>query len=518
MMSPRRTLNSSGLAGYGVLADARGARADTLMLEAVLPDPRLWLALAFGLCIATRLWFCAQVPLCAEDAYITFRYAFHWGHGLGPVFNPGEQAWGFTSALWTSLLAAASALGVPLESFARGTLIGCDLLALWSGYRLLQRESPWAGLGFAFFFALWPRLAHMPATGLESSLVTALLLTTAAYSKSRFAGVLNGLLALSRPEGLAMSVLLLPLLRPKQRVVWLGVAALNAAFMLYFGQLAPSSMASKATVYGVQWMQGLYWMEWLIPGMPPRTDDGVALAPIAVLLLAGLVAVAARWRRTTRFDLALPLVLTCGLLTLLGYTALGVPWAFWYAPTPMVAILLAVFAGLGGAGVLRWTLAPLAVAVLFAWGTAAPRVVSAQTHDAAVFQSIGETLRADARDSLAATGDPSVMLEPIGIVGWFSELRVVDEVGLVTPRIARERRAGDGWYARVLAHEKPTYMVIRRNWLAGDVAWAGLGAPFVSDAQRDSALADYEPVRARVDERLPAGSAALRIYRRVAGR
>lgn len=472
------------------------------------------LALLLVLCLATRIWFLVVLPWCAEDAYITFRYAQNWADGLGPVYNAGERAWGFTSALWTSYLALASFARLPIEASARWTLVVCDLATLALGWRLLVSRSLVAATGFGLFFALWPRLAHMPASGLESSLVLALLLAAAAFAKSRAGGLLHGLLALSRPEGAAMSILLATRLSARQRILWIAVTALQGGFALWFGRWLPSSVSSKATVYGVQ-AKGAYWLEWLIPGLPPQTADGEALAPLALLLLVGVVAIVARWRRPGEAsrDAPLPHLFACGLLTLFGYMMLGVPWLFWYAPVPMVATLLAVFLGLGIPGMLRWALAPLALFLVLSWTTVAPRTVRLQTHDAEVFANLGHTLREEARGR-----DASVLLEPIGIIGWVSGLRVVDEVGLVTPWVAEERARGDGWYARIVARTRPDYIVIRRNWLEGRVDWAGAGSPFVSRAQQDSAMAGYELLRRRAGRLLPGGAGRLLILRAAKGR
>ena len=476
---------------------------------------KLLLPLLLLLCVASRVWFLHALPWCAEDAYITFRYAENWAAGLGPVYNAGEKSWGFTSALWTSYLTLTSLLHVPIELAARWTLVACDLAALALGWRLLVHHSLLAATGFGLFFATWPRLAQMPASGLESSLVLALLLAAATFATTRAGGLLHGLLALSRPEGLAMSVLLAARLTVRQRLVWIAVALLQAGFALWFGRWIPSSVSSKATVYGVE-MRGPYWLEWMIPGLTPQTHDGVALAPLAILILIGLAAVVVRWRQAEQVqaDAPLPLLFACGLLTLFGYLLLGVPWFYWYAPVPMVAILLAAFLGLAASGVLRWALGPLVLVLALSWTSVAPRAVRLQTLDAEVFASIGRTLREDAASRPDATRKTSVLLEPIGIIGWLSGLRVVDEVGLVTPWVAEERTRGDGWYARVLETTEPDYLVYRRDWLEGGVAWAGAGSPFLSEAQRDSALASYEVVRHRAGDALPIGAGRLLILRR----
>jgi hypothetical protein len=472
--------------------------------------PFLWIALV--LTLATRLYYAWAIPLCAEDAYITFRFAENWAHGLGPIYNAGERAWGFTSALWTSVLALTSLAGAPIELTARALLVLCDLGTLLCGVRLLGPHTRAGAVGFALFFATFPRLAHVPATGLECSLVTFLLFATACLAKTRFGGVLNGLLALARPEGAAMSAIQAWALSWRQRLVWIVVASSQGAFMLWFGRLAPSSVASKAAVYGVQWGRGFHWFEWLVPGLPPTTADGEAFVWWSAFALVGLVAALVRWSRRPPTDPALLLLLASGIGTLAGYAALGVPWTFWYMPTPMTAILAVAAYGLGTLVTTRTrarVAASLAlVALALSWPRASDRVIRRQTRDAAVFESIGETLRDDARGKPA-----TVMLEPIGIIGYRSGFRVVDEVGLVTPRIADERRRGSGWYARVIARERPDYVVFRRDWLKGGVSWAGIGEPFVSDAQRESTMSAYAIVSRRVGA-IPPGAARYLILKR----
>src|SRR5713101_717286 len=142
-------------------------------------------------------------------------------------------------------------------------LVALDLASLALGFRLLARHS---------------------------------LLAAATFAPGRASGLLNGLLALSRPEGAAMSVLLATRLSARQRALWIAIAALQGGFALWFGRWFPSSVSSKAMVYGVQ-AKGAYWLEWLVPGLPPQTADGLALAPIAILLLAGLLAAVVLWRR-----------------------------------------------------------------------------------------------------------------------------------------------------------------------------------------------------------------------------
>jgi hypothetical protein len=88
----------------------------------------------------------------------------------------------------------------------------------------------------------------------------------------------------------------------------------------------------------------------------------------------------------------------------------------------------------------------------------------------------------------------SVFLEPIGMVGWANNLRVIDEIGLVSPQVATRRKQGDGWMTDVIKSERPDWLVMRRAIVQGEnggASFAGVGRPFRSDAERAEALAPY---------------------------
>jgi hypothetical protein len=121
-------------------------------------------------------------------------------------------------------------------------------------------------------------------------------------------------------------------------------------------------------------------------------------------------------------------------------------------------------------------------------------------------------------DLLEKHGQPGekVMLEPIGMIGWQNRrLIVLDEVGLVSPAIARRRREGPGWYADLVAQERPAWLLSRRGVLLRNAAFAGMGQPFRSSEERDRMLADYT-VAAAQDTTM--GDGAWMVLRRAPGR
>src|SRR5574341_249207 len=101
-----------------------------------------------------------------------------------------------------------------------------------------------------------------------------------------------------------------------------------------------------------------------------------------------------------------------------------------------------------------------------------------------------------AAEVLSARGRPGekILLEPIGIIGYRVPMRVVDEVGLVSPWVAERRRQGPGWYVDVVERERPDWLAVRRGVLRTGGGYVGIGNPFRSLEERDSLVARYSVV------------------------
>jgi len=481
-------------------------------LFARLWDPRAPFLLPLLALLASRLWLARQLATANEDAYITFRYAANWAAGLGPVFNPGERVLGFTSPLWTALSTLGLALHADPVVWARGFAVAGDVVALLAFGLLLERHASRAAAWmFAVAWAAYPYFAAVTASGLETGFVVALVGLTAwgADRGGRWTGWALGALALSRPEGLAMAVVLAPWVRARDR--WVGgalAAAGIAALAIQFGSPVPQSMLAKASLYGTPgpWA-GRQWWEWLLPfplAADAASSEGGNLRLVGVALFAGVLAgVPALWRarRTPLAGAAAAL-----LAVWAGYSALGVAYFHWYLVMPLAGALLVACVGLGAAT--RGPAVPLAFALgLVGLWTIAPRLyVGRAGIEAQVFQTMSGFFERQAKPG------ETLMLEPIGLIGWRNRpLRVLDEVGLVSPEVARRRREGPGWYADLLAERRPEWLLTRRGVLLRNVAFAGAGVPFRSLEERDRALADYRLVAAQ-DSTL--GDQAWVIYRR----
>src|SRR5207249_4464703 len=108
-----------------------------------------------------------------------------------------------------------------------------------------------------------------------------------------------------------------------------------------------------------------------------------------------------------------------------------------------------------------WVAVSLGVFVLGTWSVVPPLYTARALAENSSFAAAAQTL------GLNSNPGQSVFLEPIGMVGYSVKLRIIDEIGLVSPQVAARRRQGDGWMADVIAREHPDWLITRRGILEG---------------------------------------------------
>ena len=181
-----------------------------------------------------------------------------------------------------------------------------------------------------------------------------------------------------------------------------------------------------------------------------------------------------------------PALAAGGALTVwLGYIALGVAYFFWYMEVPLACWFLLAAVGFPDVVRSRALAASIALFVIGSW-TIVPVLYRGRSGQENDFARV-----ADALGQRAQKGQ-SILLEPIGLIGYYTGLHVYDEVGLVSPWIAERRLGPPGWEADVLREHAPDWVLVRRAEMQSLTAFAGRGAPFRSAAERDSLLGRYE--------------------------
>jgi hypothetical protein len=464
-------------------------------------------SIALGLCALWILLLLAEqwrVTPQVDDAYIAYRYAANLVAGHGLVFNPGERVEGFTSPLFTGLVALGIATGVdaPLVGHALGLLGACaSMLASVLLVRALAPSLPgWIAGGAPLLLWLSAPFVRWTTSGLETSLFAAGLTASLAAAAASRTGCMTAALvvtALTRPEGVLAAALLYGagLLAPGRRRASLRGAAVFGACMLalvaarlaYYGELLPNTFYAKVggvpLSFGVAYLRaflvdGAAWL--LLPA-------GFAVARLPSARPAGLLVVV----------FALYVVWVGG--DLLGESRFLVPLL------PALAALACVGAGLAwrhgrGPGALAG--ACVALAGLYFWVGPAPpgegskraRILDQARRSDRFFEAAGERraalLRARGdRDARVATG-------AIGSFGYYSGLPVIDILGLTDRHIARAPREGGGarWPghmrsdAAYVLSRKPDYLLIRRR----DARGAGRLRAVSELWARPELLRDYE--------------------------
>ena len=495
--------------------------------------------LAIALLLATALMWPLRHYL-TDDTFIHLQYARNLAGGHGLIFNPGERVYGCTSPLWAALIADGMALGFDGLRVAR--VLGF-LATLWSVGLFLQlmRRNLQTPALCAVATVAWAGHAWMlrwSLSGIETPLAVALVLAGfVAFTEGQQwgarpvrTGALWALAALTRPEAALLLGLWGVFLlvdtesRPGLRRLVFGALppiAIYGTWLLfarfYFGSALPQTLLAKAAGpagLGVQ-LENL-WRQVRIVG----ATDGLMAALLVLALLAGGARVWT-WRPLTqRAQRMLPWVWLALVPAL--YVVRGVP-----VRSRDLLPLLPVLSWLAWRAGECWSLGasttPRTVRTVLLGTTLAALVL---VQNIAVFRGVVlpqvRTLGTGLRGSLVPwgrwlrenTSEHSAIATPeVGALGYFSQRRVVDLAGLVTPQMApyleREAPADAIANFRFAAFTRPEYLVDRgprpddlrlRSRYAPALALLGVAgvlgpdpgrpAPFYSFYRVDWAVAD----------------------------
>ena len=451
------------------------AMQDPQPAEKKLPGPRRWapsLGLALLFATGVMAWTLTQPKLSFDDAYITYRYARNIAHGQGFVYNPGERVLGTTTPLYALVLAGLSLIwpDIPALSFIVGGLG-------WAGLVLLvyaigrAAGSPAAGLIAALFVAT-DQLTNS-TLGMETTLYVGLCLLAFCLllvRRPRGAAFVAGLAFIMRWDGILVILVigLAELIRQRRlpwqmALVWLAVAAPWLVFsQLYFGSIFPNTFFAKAGQANGGLTGG--GAEAFATGLGQLVRGRLnANLLVWTYVLLGLVSLLNwRWLRTVW-----P-VLAWTVLYFAGYTYLGVIGFHWYYVPLVPAVALAVGGGVGylaqllARGGRRWLGAAgaLALAGLCLW----PQVQFFMNNRPVNSPRV-ETYRQVSQWVIENTpANNSVALLEIGVIGYETNRRVVDMMGLVTPAMLGHL---DNW-------NQAFYYAVARHWPNYVVALQGM--------------------------------------------
>jgi len=433
-----------------------------------------------------------------DDAYITFRYAQNLLAGNGLVYNPGEPVLGTTTPLYAALMAGLGGLtGGTHAPFPTLALIvnaladaGTCLLLIALATELGHPRAGWAA---AAVWAIAPWSVTFAIGGMETSLLV--LLATAcflAHLRRRLIllSLLGALAVLVRPDAL---LFLLPLvveevrlaLRPPRsagqvRPALLAAGVFAAPLLLwaaaasaFYGSPLPHSVAAKAVAYDLPRNAALIrllqhyatpFVEHLTFGSA-ATIVGFFLYPI--LFTLGMLT-AIRRNASTWAIFVYPLAYFAAY-------ALANPLLFrWYLTPPLPIYMTGIFFGIDRiAGDLRrpWVLGlgmGLALALtLGGWtlrpdhGPSRPAPLMAYIQLEELYTRVAQGLR-----SHLVPGD-RIAAGDIGALGYVTQARILDTVGLISPEATRFYPLPEDRYvinyaipAELILEQRPDWVVL----------------------------------------------------------
>lgn len=412
-------------------------------------------------------------PRTIDDAFITFRYARNILSGAGFVYNWGERVLGTTTPLYTLLMATLAGVSGSANYAWLALFVNAlaDAVTCWLLVRLGEKLSGQrrVGLMAALLWAVSPMSVTFAVGGMETSVFICLLVLSADLylgGRTRWAAFVSALLLLTRPDGaLWVGPLILDnVLRGWRTRRWpwaeAGIFLLTLTpwiifATLYFGSPLPHSIAAKAVAYRLSPEAGLvrliqhygtpffehemFGAGWIFPGF---------IFYAALNAIAGLGVI----RRETR---AWPMVLYPWLY--LGVFSIANPLIFrWYLAPPLPFYFLLILVGLAklisdlsqglrirGNGEQATRLAPILFLLpsflffifsLNEWvlrpdhGPTSPAPDMAWHQLELLYEEVGRDLaaRGVTTQTVVAAGD-------VGALGFYSNARILDTVGLMSP-------------------------------------------------------------------------------------
>ena len=413
-----------------------------------------------------------------DDPYITYRYTSNLLQGKGFVYNVGDRVLSTTAPGYALLLVPVGlALGdIPLAGnvlSAVGLGLGAMSIFLWA--REAMDGNLWIGWVAGLLLLTFP----LCVSSFGSEMCAYLGLTIAgfyAYARQRPARAMAwmAVATLVRPDGaLAAALIMLHLLVIRRRLPW-KPAAVYAIILLpwvvyatwTYGSPIPVTLSAKQAqgrmLISDSYLVGAWKM---VVGYAQRPLYWLYL-PLGALGAWRLVRTGRTWW----------LLIGWTICSFLAYVVMGVTRYFWYYVPLVPGVVLLVALGVDwirarlpalrmGARMGRlaqWVLPAALLALLLA-----PNLQSLynwhQHPDArlAIYRQLGQWIEAHLPQEV------SVGTIEIGIIGYYSQRRIIDFAGLIQPEVHEHMSRESTYYDTAtwaVQTYRPDVLVLRRDW------------------------------------------------------
>ncbi|HEX9656653.1 MAG TPA: hypothetical protein VGB89_07040 [Bacteroidota bacterium] len=433
-----------------------------------------------------------------DDGYITFRYARNIAEGNGFVYNLGERVLGTTTPLWTILLSVSALLfgSVNIPAASVTLSVAADIAIVVVLWRIGRKASPMARILPVLLFLLYPKVILICGSGMEASLVVALMVGAFAFftmERHQTAAFVLGLLLLTRFDGAIWSIVLLGWLWVQHKSFpWkelLVIASVVLPWLVfsqfYFGSVIPHSLIAKSVSYSHLFpvFDPLRVLTGYLPFESLRVSSIVVRLPFVLLMLVPVgIELIRLWRRRSSF-VVWPAFF---LLYALTFSFARVILHDWYYLPGFVSyfVTCSTFAE------------HLFSQVAFArkeftwWANGLALVAFAAFFVVIAFRfesNVGTPFENEYGDLARYFRDKSkssIFIEPIGYAGWLSDSYIHDPVGIVSPDVVAYRLTypgSDQWWMSFVKASLPDYVVLRMAEVKQNTLYLGHGENLFSD-------------------------------------
>ncbi len=425
-------------------------------------SPFLRNAVKFGLGVVVLIFYVTAVlhfGYTPDDTFIYLQFARNIVYGGGFAFNTGEPTYGVTSPLWTLLVAAGGWVRLDLYLVAKVLDLIFASLALIIFYRVgleVIRDRLLAFLStFVFSVNVW--FVRWAGTGMETSLAVLLTIVTVLYclkNEYLLAAASCSFLTLVRPEGGLLFLLLLVDIflntiekRRAARIVLRAALIFSVIvfpWLIYaqlaFGTIIPNSMGAKSALdadFGGMTSVAL-------------SIGKTVITSNAVELILAVIAVGLMFKKKLFSELRehfLPLAWIVVLPIVYMGSEVGVVSRYLLLVFPLITVY--GFLGLKRLTEIFGRIAPYGISIALVL-TALILVQNqyvyqkyVKSHMARFSDGVDECLVPIAMWLKENTPTSTVVVAPdVGAIGYWSERKICDIAGLITPEMSRLRREG----------------------------------------------------------------------------
>jgi len=440
--------------------------------------------------ILATIFYLQTLPLrgwIVDDAGISFSYARNLGNGYGLVSQPGQApVEGYSNPLWVFILSLFPLVNVDIVAVVKTLSIGLTIMAIAVIYLAICE------LGVSVLYSTvavgWlicqPAFVIWSVSGLENPLYVFLIaillfLIAKQQNKSRaiIAGIIAGLISLTRPEGFIYGCLYPIFNRKHVKFYMPGFLAISGGYVVfriaYFGDLFPNPYYKKSeqVLSPEWWTNTIAKSKSLMLGLFGNKYFVVFICILFLLLLLYLL-----WKRAVKREL---LIISAFLAAAIaGYILLPKDWMGEYRyATPVFLLAYLFIVASASTGINAITSKPHAKVIgfglLFIWWLSTyvivfrPRFVEFAHNPTVPMAHVADGFRRfeNYSNALGLEQEISVLTPDVGgALYYFPHIRIYDIGGLVDPIIARTIGRDEKALRDYIFQELPDFIHVHGSW------------------------------------------------------